>query len=341
MVMRRLRALLATGLLVALVALVLSACGGAGGPENSSSDSSEPRATNLEGKILFTRVGGKYGEGGAETVFTAKANGTDVQRISGFGKTCCPRLSPDGTKVSWSSDTPDGERITTAIVQADGTQPQTMPIPDPTLNLGCNVWSPDGKQMACAGWEDSNHKRNGVYIADGPDGTNLTRLTRNPLGTTDDPMDFSPDGSQIVFLRSEPVEDAFFGSLYVVNVDGSGLHRITPPGSHTQSARWSPDGEWIVFGSTGSTPGNVIEVVRPDGTGQKTVFEDPDGGSAFTPVWSPDSHKIMFALFGNSEYSKPEDEMNNKLYVINEDGKGLAVVLDTPDLKKLADWEAK
>jgi Tol biopolymer transport system component len=154
-------------------------------------------------------------------------------------------------------------------------------------------------------------------------------------------MDFSPDGSRIVFLRAEPVEDALFGSLYVVNVDGTGLHRITPPGSHTQTARWSPDGKWIVFGSTGSEALQLIEAVRPDGTGQKTVFEDPDGGSAITPTWSPDGHKIMFALIGNPECSKPESQLNSKLCVINEDGKGFAVVLDTPDFKSTADWVTK
>jgi Tol biopolymer transport system component len=331
---RIVRQVVGLGLLVALTALALNACG-AGGQENNSSDSSEPRATNLEGKILFARKGGKYKD---ETIFTAAANGTHERRISGFGMTCCPRFSPDGTKVSWGATSPDGERFTTAIVRADGSHPQKIPIRDPTLNLGPGLWSPDGKQIAFEGWDDSNRQRNGVYIADVPDGKNLHRLTRNPLGSTDVPMDFSPDGSRMVFLRSEPVEDAFYGSLFVANVDGTGLHRITPPGSHIQSARWSPDGEWIVFGSTGSTPWNVIEMVRPDGTGQKTVFEDPDGGSAFTPIWSPDSQKIMFALIGNSEYSKPEDEMNNKVYVINEDGKGLAEVLDTPDFKKLADW---
>jgi hypothetical protein len=49
----------------------------------------------------------------------------------------------------------------------------------------------------------------------------------------------------------------------------------------------------------------------------------------------------MFALIGASEYSKPEDQINNKLYVMNEEGKGLAVVLDTPDFKSTADWVAK
>ena len=323
-------------LLGPLVVLALSACGG--GQGNSGSDSSAPRAKNLDGEILFARKGGKYKD---ETIYTAKANGAHERRISDFGGQCCPRLSPGGTKVSHSATAPDGERFTTAIVHADGSKPQLIPIRDPTLNLGCSIWSPDGKQMACEAWDDSNSERNGLYLADAPDGQNLVQLTRNPLGTTDLPQDFSPDGSRIVFLRAEPVEDALFGTLYVVNVDGTGLRRITPPGSHIQTARWSPDGKWIVFGSTGSEPYQVIEAVRPDGTGQKKVFEDPDGGSAFTPTWSPDGNKIMFGLIANSEYSKPEEQMDNKLCVIDEDGKGLAVVLDTPDFRKLADWAAK
>ena len=334
----RQRALLATGVLAALAVLALNACGG-GAQENKSPDSSEPRATNLQGEILFTRQGGKYED---ETVFTAEANGAREHRVSDFGGQCCPRLSPDRTRILWSSlAPPDGERITTAIVRADGSHPQKVPLRHPKLSLGPGAWSPDGKQMAFEGadYSNPNSKLNGVHIADVPDGRNLVRLTSNPLGATDLPQEFSPDGSRIVFLRSEPVEDALYGSLYVVNVDGTGLHRITPLGSHTQTARWSPDGEWIVFGSTGSEPGQPIEVVRPDGTGRKKVFEDPDGGSATTPTWSPDGHKIMFAWTGYSEYSKPEDQRNNKLYVMNEDGKGLAEVLDTPDFKRLADWE--
>ena len=49
----------------------------------------------------------------------------------------------------------------------------------------------------------------------------------------------------------------------------------------------------------------------------------------------------MFALIGEKEYYKSEEQRNSKLSVINEDGKGLAVVLDTPDFKRLSDWEAK
>ena len=77
---------------------------------------------------------------------------------------------------------------------------------------------------------------NGVYIGRVPDGTDLVRLTRNPAKADDIPMDFSPDGSRMVILRTgidKTISDtgAPTGSLFVMNVDGTDLHRITPPKS--------------------------------------------------------------------------------------------------------------
>jgi len=316
-------------LLVTLVVLALSACGG--GQGDSGADSSAPRATNLHGKIAFIREGGKYSE---VTVFTAAANGTHVRRLSDFGDS--PRFSPDGTKVMMAGPTSDGQRITAGIVHSDGSHLQRIPLRDPTLNLGVGAWAPDGKQMALEGWDDSDPDRNGVYIVGVPDGKGLTRLTKNP--DHDVPMDFSPDGSQIVFLRAEPDTDPITGSLYVVNVNGTGLHRITPPGLDVGgTARWAPNGKEIVFAGSPIEPRGSIRVVQPDGTGLKKVFEDPKGGTAAAPTWSPDGHKIMFALIKASALNKAGLQPD-KLCVIDEDGKGFAVVLDSPDFKNLPDW---
>ena len=316
-------------LLVTLVVLALSACGG--GQGDSGADSSAPRATNLHGKIAFIREGGKYSE---VTVFTAAANGTHVRRLSDFGDS--PRFSPDGTKVMMAGPTSDGQRVTAGIVHSDGSHLQRIPLRDPTLNLGVGAWAPDGKQMALEGWDDSDPDRNGVYIVGVPDGKGLTRLTKNP--DHDVPMDFSPDGSQIVFLRAEPDTDPITGSLYVVNVNGTGLHRITPPGLDVGgTARWAPNGKEIVFAGSPIEPRGSIRVVQPDGTGLKKVFEDPKGGTAAAPTWSPDGHKIMFALIKASALNKAGLQPD-KLCVIDEDGKGFAVVLDSPDFKNLPDW---
>jgi WD40-like Beta Propeller Repeat len=77
--------------------------------------------------------------------------------------------------------------------------------------------------------------------------------------------------------------------------------------------------------------------VRPDGSGLRKVFEDPKGGTAVAPTWSPDGKKIMFALIKKSALNTPGLQPN-KLCVIDEDGKGFAVVLDTPDFKSQPDW---
>jgi Tol biopolymer transport system component len=77
--------------------------------------------------------------------------------------------------------------------------------------------------------------------------------------------------------------------------------------------------------------------VHPDGTGLRKVFEDPKGGTAAAPTWSPDGKKIMFALIKASALHTPGLQPN-KLCVIDEDGKGFAVVLDTPYYKTNPDW---
>src|SRR5215210_222173 len=309
---------------IALFALAVSC-------SSESSKSSAPRAPNLHGKIAFIREGGKYSK---VTVFTAAANGTHVRQLSDFGGE--PRFSPDGAKVMMAVPAPDSQRITAGMVRADGSHLQTIPIRDPSLNLGVGAWASDGKQMALEGWDDSNPDRNGVYLVGVPGGRGLARLTKHP--DHDIPMDFSPDGSQIVFLRAEPDTDPVTGSLYVVNVDGTGLHRITPPGIDVgATARWSPDGKEIVFAGSPIEPQGSIRVVQPDGTGLREVFEDPKGGTAAAPTWSPDGHKIMFALIKKSALKKAGLQPD-KLCVIDEDGKGFAVVLDTPDFKSGPDW---
>ncbi|MBA3703150.1 MAG: PD40 domain-containing protein [Rubrobacteraceae bacterium] len=328
--MRRIGVVLGVAVMLVL-ALALALITGGCGSKGSTSGSSATRATNLHGKILFIREGGKYGE---VTIFTATANGSHIRLLSDFGGD--PRFSPDGTKVMMAGPAPEDQRITAGIVHSDGSHLQTIPLRDPSLNLGAGAWSPDGKQMALEGWDDSNPDRNGVYIVGVPDGRGLARLTKHP--DHDIPMDFSPDGSQIVFLRAEPDTDPVTGSLYVVNVDGTGLHRITPPGIDVgATARWSPDGKEIVFAGSPIEPQGSIRGVQPDGTGLREVFEDPKGGTAAAPTWSPNGHKIMFALIKASALNE-SGLQPDKLCVIDEDGKGFAVVLDTPDFKSQPEW---
>jgi hypothetical protein len=75
--------------LVSLVTLVVTGCTSGSSPEANPSAAPSAEGVSpspaiaiddLQGKILFTRAGGTYGD---ETVFTADADGTNERRITG------------------------------------------------------------------------------------------------------------------------------------------------------------------------------------------------------------------------------------------------------------------
>jgi len=101
------------------------------------------------------------------------------------------------------------------------------------------------------------------------------------------------------------------------------------------TARWSPNGKWIVFSGPWDELRGPIWAVRPDGTGLRKVFEDPKDGTAITPTWSPDGHKIMFGL---NPYGNTDEHGSNKLSVINADGTGYEVVLDLHSGEREPEW---
>src|SRR5687767_473046 len=77
---------------------------------------------------------------------------------------------------------------------------------------------------------------------------------------------------------------------------GSGPPRFTVAetvefevGTVAFAPKWSPDGKWIAFSFPKS---NGIGLVRPDGSGRRTLTSDPGSGYRF--AWSPDATRIAF-----------------------------------------------
>jgi Tol biopolymer transport system component len=163
------------------------------------------------------------------------------------------------------------------------------------------------------------------------------RPSTGEFGGGDIPGDYSPDGTQFVFVRAKPGADPNArhqrGALFVENTDGTGLHRIVPFGlanSHDNAvARWSPDGSEILFASDHG----LLFVVHPDGTGMRRIPLDTGGGFsfAFAPGWSPDGTSIVFSLFLDTT-----EQVD--IYTAGSDGTDLVNVTDTPDFEDLADW---
>ncbi|HEY3231245.1 MAG TPA: protein kinase [Roseiflexaceae bacterium] len=86
---------------------------------------------------------------------------------------------------------------------------------------------------------------------------------------------------QIVFSsdRDEPR-----GELYLVNLDGSGLTRLTNSSGGDDSPAWSRDGSRIAFVSDHDGDPKIY-VMNADGSGQTNVTNNPAGDSR--PAWRP------------------------------------------------------
>ncbi len=159
------------------------------------------------------------------------------------------------------------------------------------------------------------------------DGSDVQRLTDAP-GRDFEPA-WSPDGSTIVFSTDR--DDPDNAQLYLMNADGTDQRRL--PSSLTDDqvgARWSPDGQWILFHSNPQVDGLPqfdIFKVRPDGSDLTNLTNTP--GNNFMADWSPDGERIVFVS---------QRDGNRELYVMNADGSNQTRLTDGGWENSLPRW---
>jgi len=164
-----------------------------------------------------------------------------------------------------------------------------------------------------------------VYVV-GADGHGRERLTRETglIGG----LRWSPDGSRLALLND-------FG-VYVLNPDGSDLHRATPEEDeegqdfYAEDYAWSPDGTRIaVTNQVGGAPGVIVVVSVEDGAVTPLV----DVGES--PTWSPDGRRIAYARCVGEI---AENNRECDIWVVNADGSGARALVDGPTFDDDPAW---
>jgi len=144
-------------------------------------------------------------------------------------------------------------------------------------------WSRDGRRIAYVAAGALGDPTTIVIMAsDGRDSQAI------PLDNVENVYhaDWSPDGGKLVFIAHEPGQDSGGRlSLYSITVATGVVTRLTDGAADTHPS-WSPDGEWIVFGS-----GGHLDVIDADG-GQRRRIRP--GRVRFVPAWSPDGSTIAY-----------------------------------------------
>lgn len=306
--------------LAALALLALSACSSGG--EISTPERSQ-QSQGVGGRIVFGRFSDALGD---FLLFTGDPDGSNVEALLP-GVAECPRWAPDGSSTLLVCVANPGGLLRPATVQADGSGLTLLDNPDPTLNIACGAWSPDGARLLCEAWDDAHPARNGIYTIRSSDGGDLRLLLAEPAGGEDIPGNYSPDGGQIVYTRRK-VGDPYACAVFVMDGEGSHRHRITSFGAASCGyVGWSPAGDEIVMANGG------LAVVHPDGTGLRQIpLEGLSGtSSVYAPAWSPDGTHVLFSL------SLPGGK--GDLYSIALDGSDLRQITDTPRVEEdLANW---
>ena len=281
-----------------------------------------PRPAVPQGRIAFV----SQGEGHpTDRIYTIEPNGTGLRRVADVYAEY-PAISPDGATVAfdsgavlgspnWASGT--GHVFTVGV---DGAGLRQV-----TSGGGSEfspAWSPDGAHLAVAAKEPGTAP--GIYVVDVASGA-MQPVTRNPYaGYFDQEPDYTPDGARIVFVRQRALVERGaarnLAALFVVNTEGTGLHRLTPWQDGAGTPKWSPDGTRIVFrgGCCLATPpagGALMQLflVGADGGPITQLTSTPDTAS-YWPSWSPDGRSIVFTSYSATE-GQPQ-----RLYTIKPDG---------------------
>ena len=264
-------------------------------------------------RIAFNRCAP---DDGRCTLWVVKPDGNDERMLSPSCRqgVSDPSSCPDDSFPAYS---PDGHHL--AFGRFDGAE-DSIVIADTNLrhprqvfsfghsrgapDVGNPAWSPDGKRIAFVVSNANGTKYkpvNGIAISIvNADGTGLHRLTPWKLraGAGPEGIDWSPDGTRILFRTHPHAGTDAGGNLYTIRPDGSGLRQLThfepydtAPGA-LRTGSYSPDGSSILFatyhGAVTVSPSSSnlpdVFVMSADGTDVRPVTRarnwdgDPDWG---------------------------------------------------------------
>jgi Tol biopolymer transport system component len=254
-------------------------------------------------------------------------NGDVRQVSSGVGKTTCGFLRPDGKEAIFASTHLDPKAREKQRLELE--------------------FRASGKQRRYS-WD---YDESMDIFATELGGEPLRRLTDAP--GYDAEGSFSPDGSQIVFtsLRDAfPLEKlspeerkrfeadpAYFGEIYLMNVDGSDQRRLTHAPGYDGGPFFSPDGQRIIWRRFDGMNADIY-TMTPDSSDVRRISDFES--ISWAPFYHPSGEYVIFT-------SNKLGFSNFELFIVDAEGKrepirvtftdgfdGLPVF--TPDGRKLS-----
>ena len=141
----------------------------------------------------------------------------------------------------------------------------------------------------------------------------------------------APDGQRVAFVTTtiDASKHEYRSSIWVAPVNGGEAQRFTSGTANASSPEWSPDGRWLAFVSERESEATGKDA-KKQGKDKPQVWVLPVTGGearqltfmehgASSPVWSPDSKRLLFsAQVGPADEETEEGKPLPKVRVINQ-----------------------
>ena len=221
---------------------------------------------------------------GPANLFVMNADGSDVQQLTeNPAMEGGARWSPDGSRIAFYSFRRQSAGLMW-VMDAAGSEPEPvledlMPAFPETACAGGfpGGWFPDGEHILYRGSQGGIKALQICSVA--TDGSDV-RIILSEDGVRNYYPSLSPDGQKIAFTKDLGGN----GEIYVMNVDGGGLRRLTDDPRLDEYPTWSPDSQWIAFHSERDGDSEIY-IVRPDGSDLRQLTSNDDRD--MQPSWSP------------------------------------------------------
>jgi TolB protein len=221
---------------------------------------------------------------GHKEIWVMDYDGSNQRQITHQGSiSLSPRVSPDGSRLAFSSLTKSGWEIT--MYSLDLNRLVSFPRFGGT-NLS-PAWSEDGTKIAFSSSRGGSPQ---IYVCDASGG-NMQRMTTNK-GPDVSPVWNRKTNSQIAYVSGQ----TGLPQIYTMEADGTNQQRMTDQG-YAVSPAWAPNGQFLSFawvrkygpGEPGSSDIYLMDIAS-----KQWVQLTHDGGRNDFPSWSPDGRHVVF-----------------------------------------------